>query len=89
MMRPICGLACCLLIACGDGLAADTPSADQTANKLTFAYYLFSSDKTGVDVNIRHTFETYEGDHTNRVPERIEKHVLPFFSNNLSFTMRK
>src|SRR5436190_7996508 len=57
-MRPICGLALCLLIACGDGRAADAPSADQTANKLTFAYYLFSSDKTGVDVNIRHTFDT-------------------------------
>jgi enterochelin esterase-like enzyme len=35
---------------------------------------------------IRHTFETYEGDHTNRVPERIEQKVLPFFSNSLSFT---
>ena len=34
---------------------------------------------------IRHAFETYEGDHTNRVPERIEQRVLPFFSNNLSF----
>ena len=29
--------------------------------------------------------KTYEGDHTNRVPERIEQKVLPFFSNNLSF----
>lgn len=35
---------------------------------------------------ISHTYETYEGDHTNRVPERIEQKVLPFFSNNLSFT---
>lgn len=33
---------------------------------------------------IAHTFETYEGDHTNHVPERIELKVLPFFSNNLS-----
>ena len=36
--------------------------------------------------SVAHTFETYEGDHTNRVPERIEQKVLPFFSNNLSFT---
>lgn len=35
---------------------------------------------------IAHTFETYDGDHTNRVPARIEEKVLPFFSNNLSFT---
>ena len=32
---------------------------------------------------ITHTFETYEGDHTNRVVERIELKVLPFFSKSL------
>ena len=32
-----------------------------------------------------HTFETYEGDHGNRVPQRLEEKVLPFFSNVLSF----
>ena len=36
-------------------------------------------------VGVRHTFETYEGDHTNRVVERIEMKVLPFFSQQLSF----
>ena len=34
---------------------------------------------------IPHTFETYEGDHGNRIPERLERHVLPFFSKNLKF----
>jgi S-formylglutathione hydrolase FrmB len=38
--------------------------------------------------DIPHTYETYEGDHGNRVPERIEQHVLPFFSKHLSFTQR-
>jgi enterochelin esterase-like enzyme len=38
---------------------------------------------------IAHTFETYEGDHTNRVPVRIEEKVLPFFSKNLSFAASK
>jgi len=38
---------------------------------------------------IAHTFETYDGDHTNRVPARIEEKVLPFFSNNLSFATGK
>ena len=37
-------------------------------------------------LGIAHTFETYDGDHTNRVPVRIEEKVLPFFSNNLSFS---
>lgn len=34
---------------------------------------------------IAHTYEEYDGDHTNRVAERIEKHVLPFFSSQLEF----
>jgi hypothetical protein len=34
-------------------------------------------------------FETYQGDHTNKVVERIEQKVLPFFSENLSFTAPK
>jgi len=29
----------------------------------------------------------HEGDHTIHVPQRIETRVLPFFSNNLSFTL--
>ena len=35
---------------------------------------------------VEHTSEIYEGDHTNRVAERIETTVLPFFSKNLSFS---
>jgi S-formylglutathione hydrolase FrmB len=34
---------------------------------------------------IAHVFETYDGDHNNRIAERIEKHVLPFFSTRLKF----
>jgi S-formylglutathione hydrolase FrmB len=34
---------------------------------------------------VKHTFDEFDGDHTNRVRERIESKVLPFFSNNLSF----
>lgn len=32
---------------------------------------------------VEHTFETYEGDHVNRIAERFEQHVLPFFSRHL------
>jgi S-formylglutathione hydrolase FrmB len=42
-------------------------------------------DQLLTDSGIVHTFETYEGDHTNRVPLRIEGSVLPFFARNLSF----
>jgi len=34
---------------------------------------------------VKHAFETYEGDHTNRVAQRLEERVLPFFSKALSF----
>jgi S-formylglutathione hydrolase FrmB len=34
---------------------------------------------------IAHTFETYEGDHGNRIPQRMEEKVLPYFSAKLSF----
>ena len=56
-----------------DGLAASNRQMDQVLT----------------DFGVTHTFETYEGNHTNRVPERIEMKVLPFFSNNLSFTRTK
>jgi S-formylglutathione hydrolase len=34
--------------------------------------------------SVPHTFETYEGDHGNRIAERLEQKVLPFFSKHLS-----
>jgi enterochelin esterase-like enzyme len=51
-----------------DGLAASNKQMDQILT----------------DFGVTHTFETYEGDHTNRVVERIEQKVLPFFSKNLA-----
>jgi hypothetical protein len=41
-------------------------------------------DRAMTQLGVPHTFETYEGDHTNRVPERIEMNVLPFFSKTLT-----
>ncbi len=35
------------------------------------------------EYGVRHAYETYEGDHVNRVSERLEKKVLPFFATNL------
>jgi len=35
---------------------------------------------------VQHTFEIYDpGDHVNRIQERMEEHVFPFFSENLAF----
>jgi len=37
---------------------------------------------------IKHDWELYEGDHGNRVSERLEKIVFPFFAKNLDFKSR-
>jgi S-formylglutathione hydrolase FrmB len=39
-------------------------------------------------LNITHTFETFEGDHSNHLKNRIEEKVLPFFTGNLVFQDR-
>jgi S-formylglutathione hydrolase FrmB len=56
-----------------DGLAASNKEMDESLTRL----------------GVPHTYETYEGDHTNHVKDRWELKVLPFFSNNLSFTAAK
>jgi len=38
---------------------------------------------------IKHSFEIYEGNHTNRIAERIGKKMLSFFSENLRFEQVK
>jgi S-formylglutathione hydrolase FrmB len=40
-------------------------------------------DKALTDMAIAHNFETYEGDHNGKVPERFDTKVLPFFAKNL------
>jgi len=42
-------------------------------------------DQVLTDYGIDHSFATYEGDHTNRVAQRFEGAVLPFFSEHLTF----
>ena len=56
---------------------------------------------TGIDATVRtldqvlsqygipHAFEIYEGNYINRIAERLETKVLPFFSSNLSFDRAK
>jgi enterochelin esterase-like enzyme len=37
------------------------------------------------DYDIAHDFEIYDGDHVNRVGQRLETRVLPFFARHLKF----
>jgi hypothetical protein len=36
--------------------------------------------------SIRHDYEIYDGDHVNRIEDRLAKKVLPFFGQHLKFT---
>lgn len=40
-------------------------------------------DRVLTSYDVPHTFEVYSGNHGNRIPERFEKKVLPFFSDHL------
>jgi len=40
-------------------------------------------DRILTDYAIPHVYETYEGNHINRIAERLQKKVLPFFATNL------
>jgi S-formylglutathione hydrolase len=46
-------------------------------------------DETLTRFDVPHSYETYEGNHTNKVPERFEGKLLPFFSKNLTATQNK
>lgn len=36
-----------------------------------------------IGLHVPHAYEEYDGDHTNRIRERIARNLLPFFSKNL------
>ena len=46
-------------------------------------------DRDMTTFGIHHTFETYEGTHVSGIQVRIEKKVIPFFSENLAFERAK
>ena len=37
------------------------------------------------DLGVKHSFETFEGDHNGKVPERFNTKVLPYFAAQLEF----
>jgi S-formylglutathione hydrolase len=66
------------------GIAFDVGSQDEfTHIPITSRAFSQSLKETG----IRHVFEEYQGDHNNRIPERLVQHLLPFFSNALEFPL--
>jgi enterochelin esterase-like enzyme len=46
---------------------------------------LMAIDSALTRAGVTHTFETYDGDHANRVGLRVATRVLPFFSRTLDF----
>jgi enterochelin esterase-like enzyme len=64
--------AIALEVGTKDGLLAANKELDQTLTRF----------------GVTHTYEEYDGDHTNRIFERVEMNMLPFFSKQLSFENR-
>ena len=58
---------------------------DAGNNDVGIAASIQTLDKELNKYGIKHFFEIYDGDHINRVAERIEKKMLSFFAENLSF----
>ncbi len=46
-------------------------------------------DRLLTEFSIPHTYETYEGNHVDHIPQRFEQNVLPFFSEHLEFGRAK
>jgi enterochelin esterase-like enzyme len=42
-------------------------------------------DKVLTDYGVEHFYESYDGDHLNRIAERLQTKTLPFFSEHLAF----
>ena len=64
------------LRAIGFDVGDSDPITHITLGSLTLSRALMARD-------IEHSYEQYQGDHTNRIGERLEKKVLPLFSATL------
>ena len=62
------------------GLAFDAGTRDEN-----IAASIKVLDATLNTYGLKHDFEIYEGDHLNRIGERITQKMLPFFSSHLAF----
>jgi hypothetical protein len=63
------------------GLMFDVGTSDQLVPLIELRMMDSALTRAGVP----HTFETYDGDHSNRVADRLALKVFPFFSRTLDF----
>lgn len=63
------------------GFAFDVGLSDQLVSPRSLA----AMDTALTNAGVRHTYETYDGDHTNRIAARLAARLLPFFSQTLDF----
>ena len=55
------------------------------SDRLVSAAALAAVDSELTRVGVKHIYETYDGDHTNRIGQRLAARLLPFFSRTLDF----
>jgi S-formylglutathione hydrolase len=56
-----------------------------TSDQLVAPAALAAMDNELTRVGVTHLYETYDGDHTNRIAVRLAARLLPFFSKTLDF----
>jgi S-formylglutathione hydrolase len=56
-----------------------------TSDQLVAPAALAAMDGELTRVGVTHTYETYDGDHSNRIAARLAARLLPFFSRTLDF----
>ena len=66
------------------GFAFDAGDKDES-----IAAAITKLDSTLNQYGLKHHFEVYEGDHLNRIGERIAQKMLPFFAERLTFAATK
>lgn len=65
------------------GLRTQAIAFDVGDQDRNIAANLTELDRVLTAYEVPHSFEVYEGNHTNRIPERFETKVLPFFAEQL------
>ena len=63
-----------------NGIAFDAGTGDKSIHATSLEL-----DRILTGYKLAHAWESYEGDHLNRIAERIEKVMLPFFAQRLTF----
>jgi hypothetical protein len=71
-------------ITCRQPASSRCGDRNGTPRLFSLPWEVTASQSLAIHAGVRHTFDAYQGDHTNRIRERFERRVLPFVSRKLA-----